>query len=118
MRRRRIAAVAILTTLTAASLAQSQAEKDKAKGKERLIGTWENISPGFPQNTRQVKIINENYEMWASYDRVSGAVGAVAGGPYTFDGDTYKEKVEFGHFGSPQLQTMVGKEQTFTLKFD
>ena len=34
------------------------------------------------------------------------------------DGDTYKEKVEFGRFGSRELQETVGHEQTFHVNID
>jgi hypothetical protein len=41
-----------------------------------------------------------------------------AGGTYTLEGDTYKERVEFGRFGTPELQKVVGKEQTFQVEVD
>jgi hypothetical protein len=41
-----------------------------------------------------------------------------AGGTYTLDGDLYKERVEFGRFGTPELQEGVGKEHAYNIKID
>jgi hypothetical protein len=41
---------------------------------------------------------------------------SLGGGTYTFSGQTYKEKLEFGSRGL--IQELVGKEQVFTAKLD
>jgi len=44
---------------------------------------------------------------------------AAAGGSYTLEGDTYKERVEFGRFGTPELQEVVGKKwQVYKVQVD
>jgi hypothetical protein len=91
------------------------ARRDRPRNK--IEGTWEHT---FKDNTelRQVKVTNQDHLVWVTYDLGSKAALATAGGSLTLDGDTYKEKVEFGRFGSPQLQETVGKEQTFNVNID
>jgi hypothetical protein len=98
----------------AAAGARPNGGEEAARAK--IEGTWELIHEG--QNLRQVKVINQDHFIWVAYDLESKVSLFSAGGPYTFKDGTYKEQVEFGRFGSPELQKTVGKEQEFKVEFD
>jgi hypothetical protein len=85
------------------------------QARNKVEGTWEHTFPNEPA-LRQVKVINQDHFIWATYDRESKIPVAVAGGSYKLDGNTYTERVEFGRFGTDQLQQIVGKEQTFNVE--
>ena len=107
----------VLAGLGAGDDPQEPRAVDEAKVAERgpLEGTWEQTFQDAPPY-RQVKLINKSHFMWATYDRDTGVLLASAGGTYTFDGETYKEKVEFGSPGIPA--ELIGEEQTFTVDLD
>jgi hypothetical protein len=100
--------------LVAAVGAKGHGDGDQARSK--MEGTWELIHQD--DNARQVKVINQDHFIWVTYDRESKQSLANAGGRYTFEDGTYKEQVEFGRFGTDELQKVVGKEQTFKVEFD
>jgi hypothetical protein len=108
------AVVVCCLALVAAVGAKGYGDGDQARSK--IEGTWELIHEG--QNARQVKVINQDHFIWVTYDRESKLSYTNAGGRYTFKDGTYKEDVEFGRFGTDELQKTVGKEQTFKVEFD
>ncbi len=67
--------------------------------RNKMEGTWEHTIASNP-GLAQVKVINQDHFIWVTYDRALKLAVTTAGGSYTLDGDTYKEKVEFGRFGS------------------
>jgi hypothetical protein len=77
-------------------------------------GSWIHT---FHDNPRmlQIKILNRTHFVWVTYERDTGLPLLMGGGTYTFDGITYRERVEFGSSGSPQ--ELIGKEQVFTPRF-
>jgi hypothetical protein len=77
----------------------------------KVWGTWEHTFEDAPE-LRQVKIINRTHFVWVTYNRQDGTPRSVGGGTYTIDEESYKEKFEFGG------ADLVGKEQTFTAKFE
>ena len=79
----------------------------------RLQGTWESV--GSQPGMRQIKLITEKHFTWVFYNRVTRQPVTVAGGTYTFTGDTYTERVEFGSKGVQQ--TLTGHDQVFTIRF-
>ena len=103
-----------LITLMAIGAADDKPQPEKAH-RGPLEGTWEHTFEDAPQH-RQVKIINQTHFVWVTYVREDGRPLLLAGGTYTFDGKTYKEKVEFGGPGLPA--ELVGKEQTFTAELE
>jgi hypothetical protein len=115
----RFTRLAIVLGLTSIFLAGMGSADDKpAEGKAArglLEGTWEHTFKDAPQH-RQVKIINETHFVWVTYNREDGRPLLLGGGTYTFDGNTYKEKYEFGGPGLPA--ELVGKEQTFTAELE
>jgi hypothetical protein len=60
----------------------------------------------------------EDLFIWVTYEKASRMPVTAAGGAYTVEGDTYKEQVEFGRFGTPELQKAVGKEQVFKVEIE
>lgn len=84
--------------------------------RHRMEGTWEHGFENAPQD-RQVKVITKDHFIWVTYDRESKLPLTCAGGSCSFQGDTYKEVVEFGRFGTDELQKVVGKEQVFKVEF-
>lgn len=114
MKRHLAAGVVLLVSVLALVGAEPETGAVNAN---RLQGTWEQIYDG-PRQLKQIKIINEDHFVWVTYDVLSKVAVATAGGTYTLDGDTYKEQIEFGRFGTPALQKLVGTEQTFKVEID
>jgi hypothetical protein len=115
-----IALVAAAFVLAVAVVAQQ--ETPKTGGTH--LGTWQLISfqygdvTGFsdsPKEQRRVKLITSTHFTWVLYDAGSKKVESMAGGPYTLDGISYTETVEFVGTG---METYLGKKQTFTIKVD
>jgi hypothetical protein len=109
-----IGVIVISVAAVAAIGAKPQAGGEPVRSK--IEGTWELIHEA--QNQRQVKVINQDHFIWVTYDRESKESLTSAGGPYTFKDGTYKEQVEFGRFGTPDLQKVVGKEQVFKVEIN
>jgi hypothetical protein len=103
--------VALVAAFGAAPGAGGNQERNK------LEGTWEHTFANEPR-LRQIKVINQDHFIWVTYDKESRVPVTAAGGTYTLEGDTYKERVEFGRFGTRELQDVVGKEQTFRIKLE
>ena len=86
------------------------------------LGTWQLISTkygdakdfsDFPNEQRRVKLITATHFTWVQFDTASKKVESMAGGPYTLDGDSYTETIEFVGAG---METYLGKKQPFTIK--
>ena len=86
------------------------------------LGTWQLISTkygdakdfsDFPNEQRRVKLITATHFTWVQYGTASKMVESIAGGPYTLDGDSYTETIEFVGTG---METYLGKKQPFTIK--
>jgi hypothetical protein len=114
MSKETVRVILISAALLSAFGAKPQAGGEQARSK--IEGTWELIHEN--ENARQVKVINQDHFIWVTYDRESKLSLVSAGGPYTFKDGTYKEQVEFGRFGTPELQKVVGKEQVFKVEID
>ena len=110
-----IAALVVLAAFPAAPAQELRLGQERNK----VEGTWEHVVPdGSPEvpRTRQLKVINQDHFMWITYDRESKLSQTSAGGSYTLEGNTYQERVEFGRFGTPELQTLVGQEMTYEIE--
>jgi hypothetical protein len=98
--------------------AQPRARKAKDRPKEVSIeGTWQKPIPNQP-NLNQVKIFHEGHFLWVTYERETRVSVASGGGTYTLQGRTYKERVMFGRFATPDLQALVGNVQDFQIMVD
>ena len=107
--------VAIVAAMVTAIGAGPRVEGDQ--GRNKLEATWEHTFED-ELRLRQIKVINQDHFIWVTYDKESKIPLTAAGGSYTLEGNTYKERVEFGRFGTAELQKTVGKEQTFQVKVD
>jgi hypothetical protein len=117
MRMRPQRAILALTLAVGCSASGDDRQTTPAKPRNKIEGTWEHTFPDQPA-LRQVKVINQDHFIWVTYERESGAPVALAGGSYTLDGDMYKERIEFGRFGTDRLQETLGKEQSFEVRVD
>ena len=106
--------------LTATLVAQQQI----AKGSGTHLGTWQLISTkygdakdftDFPKEQRRIKLITATHFTWVQYNADTRNVESTAGGPYTLDGGSYTETIEFVGTG---METYLGKKQSFTIKVD
>jgi hypothetical protein len=77
--------------------------------RNKLEGTREHTFENQPE-LRQIKVINQDHYIWATYVKATRMPVFTAGGTYTLVGNSYKETAEFGRFGSPEWQATVGKE--------
>ena len=112
----RKAAIGVVTVVVAVVAAIGAAPRvDNGQARNKLEGTWEHTFEDEPR-LRQIKVINQDHFIWVTYDQESKSPVTAAGGTYTLEGDTYKERVEFGRFGTRELQEVVGKEQTFQVE--
>jgi len=120
MRKSLITLVAAATLFVLTLVAQQQA----AKGSGTHLGTWQLVSTkygdatdfsDFPKEQRRVKLITATHFTWVQYDAGTRKVESMAGGPYTLDGGSYTETIEFVGTG---METYLGKKQTFTIKVD
>src|SRR5947207_1992540 len=118
MKKAPIVIVVAAVVLTATLVAQQQI----AKGSGTHLGTWQLISTkygdakdfaDFPNEQRRVKLITATHFTWVQYDTASKKVESMAGGPYTLDGDSYTETIEFVGTG---METYLSKKQPFTIK--
>jgi hypothetical protein len=80
-----------------------------------LVGTWERRPPEDP-GYRHIKILGPQHFMWAVYEGDTGAVVAVGGGTYSFDGRVYIEMLEFGSENLPG--ELIGEAQVFVAIVD
>ena len=111
-----LAAVVLAATLVA--------QQPTAKGSGTHLGTWQLVSTkygdakdfsDFPKEQRRVKLITATHFTWVQYDVATKKVESTAGGPYTLDGGSYTESIEFVGTG---METYLGKKQSFTIKVD
>jgi hypothetical protein len=92
--------------------APAQAER---RTEERLVGTWERISPKVPDQYRHIKHVTPTHWTWVFYERAEMSVVGAAGGTWSLQGDTYKEQIEFADDSSKSLR---GRNFSFTSKLD
>lgn len=97
--------------------AQPRARKTKDRPNGTIEGTWQKPLPDQP-NLNQVKMFHQGHFLWVTYDRESRTAVASGGGTYTLQGRTYKERVMFGRFATPELQALVGNVQDFQIMVD
>ena len=111
-----VAAIVLAVTL--------HSQQQTAKGSGTHLGTWQLISTkygdakdfsDFPKEQRRVKLITATHFTWVQYDAGSKKVDSMAGGPYTLEGNSYTETIEFVGTG---METYLGKKQLFTIKVD
>jgi hypothetical protein len=112
------AAIGIVSIVVAALAGMGAGPRvGDGQGRNRVEGTWEHTFANEPR-LRLIKVINQDHFIWVTYLKETRMPVTTAGGTYTLDGDSYKEQVEFGRFGSPELQEGVGKEHAFRIKID
>lgn len=89
-----------------------------------ILGTWKLVSynygggdelnPASP-NSERIKFITEKNFNWVNYSGTDKIVTNSAGGSYTYSGEDYTEKIEFGGQG---MAGFIGKEQKFKVKIN
>lgn len=114
---KRIVLVAVVSLCGTIAVSRADLRSNGVAERGRLEGTWTHSFKGN-RDLVQIKILNQDHFVWSTYERKTREVIATAGGTYTFKDNTYKERVDFGHFAAAGFQETVGKEQTFTVKFD
>lgn len=92
----------------------SQIESPSIMGTWKLVafsygGTWEDLKPVSPGSER-IKFITEKHFNWVHYFGKDKIVVNSAGGSYTYSGNDYTEKIEFGGQG---MAGYIGKEHKF-----
>jgi hypothetical protein len=107
--------LASLAVIGAQPQVRKAKEKDRPKG--TIEGTWQKPIADQP-NLNQVKMFHQGHFLWVTYDRQNRVAVSSGGGTYTLDGRTYKERVMFGRFGTPELQALVGNVQDFRILVD
>ncbi len=114
--------IVVLAAMVLAVTLHSQQQTSKGSGTH--LGTWQLISTkygdakdfsDFPKEQRRVKLITATHFTWVQYDAGSKKVDSMAGGPYTLEGNSYTETIEFVGTG---METYLGKKQLFTIKVD
>ncbi len=112
MRRPTVAALCVLL-LSPAAYAQDTQDATK------LIGTWKLKSAIYGGHTQQpgdsvkIKNVTDSQFMWFSYKEGSATITEAGGGPYSVEGDTYVERLDYG-FGA---NFRVVKGHTIPLKW-
>lgn len=94
----------------------AQQESQKILGAWKLISLKQgdkiiNISP--EDSIQRIKYITQSNFVWIQYLKKTKIVRNSAGGSYTYDGVTYKEKVLFAGFGSIDF---LNRLHTFNVK--
>ncbi|MDY3562226.1 hypothetical protein R5W23_003688 [Gemmata sp. JC673] len=79
-----------------------------------LDGAWENVTPGFNPNLRQIKHINGNQFTWVIWDRTRRTAVLVSGGTCSLQGNVYKEVIEY--CGAGIQEQLLGREQVLTVE--
>jgi hypothetical protein len=85
-------------------------------------GTWKLISTKYGAEKEftkyagkaiRLKLINNTYFAW--FEVEDGKVNTTAGGPFTLDGNSYIETIQFA---TGEMKEYLGKPQKFTIKVD
>jgi len=122
MRRLGIISVAVLALACVGDGATAQEADKPARGK--LEGTWELVSFKYgddnefhdaPKDQKRIKIVNATHFIWIGYGADNKTATSLAGGSYTFRGDDYVEKIEFG---SADVEPLFGKDQKFKARIE
>lgn len=117
MRRKSVAGLSLLVGVLAITAIGMDSREPGSQTRHRMEGTWEHGFVNAPEH-RQVKVITKDHFIWVTYDRDSKLPLTCAGGSCSFQGDTYREVIEFGQFSTDFLQKIVGKEQVFKVAFE
>jgi hypothetical protein len=81
-----------------------------------LDGAWELLSgQPLPKGARDIKILSGGRFIFAAYDTQTGKPLYAAGGTYVLNGSAYTEHMDFA---SDKIASLVGKDQSFTVKLD
>jgi hypothetical protein len=96
------------------AIKSSQVESPSIMGTWKLVaysygGTWEDLKP-VPTGSERIKFITEKNFNWIQYTGKDKIVVNSAGGSYTYSGNDYTEKIEFGGQG---MAGYIGKEHKF-----
>ncbi|HLN72613.1 MAG TPA: lipocalin family protein, partial [Prolixibacteraceae bacterium] len=92
----------------------SQVESTSIMGTWKLVaysygGTWQDLKP-VSSGSERIKFITEKNFTWVQYADKDKIVVNSAGGSYTYSGNDYTEKIEFGGQG---MAGYIGKEHKF-----
>jgi hypothetical protein len=68
-----------------------------------------------PTDQRRIKLITETHFTWVAYELASKKVLSMAGGPFTLNGETYTETIEFAGEGMTEY---LGKKQSFKIRVE
>lgn len=108
-----VLALAVLFVLPAGSRGDDSS-KTSPEARRKLVGTWENpksAQGGF----RQLKYVTPTHFVWVIYDAEKRTPVGTAGGTWSLQGETYKEKMDFASDGWEHLR---GKETEYNIKLD
>ena len=107
--------IVFATAFAAAFLVWSQTNTGSTMTNQ-LDGTWELVSgQPLPKGARDIKMLSAGHFIFVAYDTATGKPLYAAGGTYILNGSSYIEHMDFA---SEPISALVGKDQTFTLKFD
>lgn len=94
-----------------------------ADAKGKLAGSWRIASykygdmakfVNWPANQIMLKHVTPTHFTWVTYDAKTGAVTRMGGGTYSWNGNIYRENLQYG-LGA-DVKGLVGKPQIFTGK--
>ena len=117
-------ALAVAVVLIAGFTAVSADKQRAAKEAGGPVGTWQLVSTkygdakefsDYPAERVRLKLITATHFTWLDYPAGSKKISSAAGGPYSLDGDTYTETIEFVGEG---MESYLGKKQTFKIKVE
>jgi hypothetical protein len=91
------------------------AQTTTPRTEDRLVGTWECISPELGNGYRHIKHVTPTHFTWVTYNRETMVPLYVAGGTWSLEGDIYTERIQFAGEAHEALR---GKEYRFTLKLE
>lgn len=129
---KKLLGVAILPLLLSAALVSGQHPErtqadapltDKVDNKGNLVGSWRIVSykygnmakfASWPKDQVMLKHITPTHFTWVTYDAKTGVVARMGGGTYSWNGNTYRENLQYG-LGA-DVKGLVGKPQIFTGK--
>lgn len=100
------------------------AEPEARASTVSVAGTWELVSFKYgtnetaftqmPPGQRRIKMITDTHFTWVQVDTATKKVTASAGGPYSLNGSTYTESIEFGL----EMDSYMGQKQAFSVRVE
>ncbi len=99
---------------------------DSANGESSgfpLQGAWRCVAAKYgstrdfqdvPASTKMIKLVTGTHFTWVRVNSDTMEISSAGGGPYTADGDSYTETVEYGL----AMGNLIGEEQKFTWEAD